>query len=145
MVAHTAPIHDDPAAAVPRQQDDPVADDGFDLRPNRGGVRRLVSSIARLADIQFHIWMTEAKLAVSKIVLYVALFGAAALIAVLGVIFLFIGVFHVLTDVFGLAPVWAYLLFGGIQLAIAVTLVLIAKNALNKPAAPATHAADGGK
>ncbi len=145
MVAQN--VADDPVVAEGTQRDhrDPFNEDVFHHRANRGGLRRLISSIARLLDLQYRIWLTEAKIAVAKIVMYVVLFGAAALLGILGIIFLFIGAFHVLTDVCGLAPVWAYLIFAGVQLVLAVVLVLVAKGILHKPVSPASHASKGGK
>jgi hypothetical protein len=111
-------------------------------RTNPGGIRRLVASVARLTDIQLQIWLTRVKLAAWSIALYAALFGAAALIGILGVIFLMIGIFHVLTDVAGLAPVWAFLIFGGGLLILAGVLVAIAKSVLTKRSTP-KHAGGG--
>jgi hypothetical protein len=145
MVASTDPAAPSGAAA---HDDNPFTTDGDRFsgrggRANPGGVRRLVSSIVRLADIQLQIWLTRAKLAAWSIALYAALFGAAALVGTLGIIFLFIGIFHVLTDVVGLAPVWAFLIFGGVQLLIAGVLFMIAKSILTKHVTP--QSTGGGK
>ena len=138
MVAQTGamPDHPAPAAQENRSDEDTFGEDAFHRRANRGGLRRTVASIARLVDIQYRIWLTEAKMAVARIVMYVVLFGAAALLGILGIIFLFIGAFHVLTDVIGLVPVWAYLIFAVVQLGLALALVMMAKSKLSTPDAP---------
>ena len=105
---------------------------GTGERADRGGIRRLLASTARLADIQLKIWLTEAKITVSRIALYVALFGAAAVLATVGIVFLFIGLFRVLTDVLGVAPVWAFLIFAGFLFVLAAVLVMFARGILNK-------------
>lgn len=140
MVAQTSAMPDRPPANAQDTgaDEDTLGEDAFHRRPNRGGLRRMVSSIARLVDIQYRIWLTEAKMAVAKIVMYIVLFGAAALFGILGTIFLFIGAFHVLTDVVGLAPVWAYLIFAAVQLGLAFGLVMMAKTKFTAPDAPAT-------
>jgi hypothetical protein len=101
-------------------------------RANRGGIRRLIASIARLVDIQFKIWLIEAKISLIRVGLYIALFGAAAVFAMVGIVFLLIGLFRVLTDVVGIAPVWAFLIFAGFFLVLAGTLVLVGRGILSK-------------
>jgi hypothetical protein len=86
----------------------------------------------RVIDLQYRIWLTHAKLTLQRMVLYAALFGAAMLLGLLAIIFLYIGVFHVLTDVIGLRAVWAYLIFGGIHLVIAAALVFVGTSILGK-------------
>jgi hypothetical protein len=107
-----------------------------------GGLRRLVSSVARLTDIQIQIWATQAKIAAMRLVVYAALVGGASIVGILGVIFVLIGLFHVLTDVVGLAPVWAFLVFGGGQLLLAAILIGVAVSILKKRMA---KKADGGE
>jgi len=99
---------------------------------NHGGVRRLIASLVRLADIQTKIWLAEAKITLAKLALYVVLFGSAAILGILGIIFLLIGLFRVLTDVLGIAPVWAFLLFAGFFFLLAGTLVMVGKGILNR-------------
>jgi Putative Actinobacterial Holin-X, holin superfamily III len=134
MVAHTEPTPPDGGSANDEsrsaQTGERFSSEGG--RTNPGGLRRLVSSIARLTDIQLQIWLTRAKLAAFSVAFYAALFGAAAVVSILGIIFLFIGLFRVLTDVVGLAPVWAFLIFGGVQLLLAGVLVAIARSVFIK-------------
>ena len=54
-----------------------------------------------------------------RMAMFAALFGAAILLGILAIIFLYIGVFKVLTDVAGLRPVWAYLIYGGFHILLA--------------------------
>jgi hypothetical protein len=98
----------------------------------RGGVRRLASSAVRLASIQVKIWLTQVKSTALKIGLFVGLFLAAAVLALLAIIFLYIGVFHLLTEVIGMRHVWAYLIFGGVHLVLAAVLALVAMKILTK-------------
>ncbi len=92
-------------------------------RPRDGwGVRHLVASVVRLADLQLRIWLTRVKMAVLRAALFSALFAISLLLALLAVIFLFIGAFRVLTDVAGLRPVWAFLIFGGGMLLLAAIM-----------------------
>jgi hypothetical protein len=102
------------------------------LRRPRGGVRRLLSSLLRVADLQYRIWLTHAKMTLMRMALYAGLFLVAAVLGLLAIIFLYIGAFRVLTDVLHLAPVWAYLIFGGLHLVLAVALVLIGTSVLGK-------------
>jgi len=98
----------------------------------RGGVRRLIQRGLRVADLQYRIWLTQAKLTAKRIVMFAILFGIAAVLGLLAIIFLYIGVFKVLTDVIGLAPVWAYLIYGGFHLILAGVLVFIGASKLSK-------------
>ena len=134
MVAHTEPTPPDGGSANDESRSAQTGERSFSegSRANPGGFRRLVSSIVRLSDIQLQIWLTRAKLAAWSIAFYAALCGAAAVVGLLGIIFLFIGIFHVLTDVVGLPPVWAFLIFGGFQLLLAGILVAIANSFLKK-------------
>jgi hypothetical protein len=122
------------------------------LRPHRGGMRRLLNSLLRILDLQYRIWLTQAKLTIQKMMLYAILFVGAAILGLLAIIFLYIGLFRVLTDVAGIAPVWAYLIFGGLHLVIAVALIMVGTSILGKkdeddddkkkdkdPQAPASH------
>ena len=97
-----------------------------DRRASRGGVRRLLASLVRVVDNQYRIWLLQAKITLMRMALYAALFATAAVLGLLAIIFLYIGVFKVLTDVAGLAPVWAYLIYGGFHLILATVLVLVA-------------------
>ncbi|MGN6369484.1 MAG: phage holin family protein [Phycisphaerae bacterium] len=101
---------------------------------NRGGIRRLIASTVRLADIQLKIWLTQAKMTVARIVLYVLLYAVAGVMAILGTIFLFIGLFKILTDVIGIPAVWSFLIFALFTFGVAGTVVLIAQKALSKKA-----------
>jgi hypothetical protein len=101
-------------------------------RPRKGGLRRLVASLVRIVDLQYRIWLTHAKLTLQRMILYAALFGIAMILAILALIFLYIGCFHVLTDLLGFRPVWAYLFFGIIHLALAGALVVVGTAILAK-------------
>ncbi len=111
------------ASAHPPKSDGPVA---------KGGVRRLTSSAVRLASLQLNIWMTQLKVTAIKIGIFAGLFAVAALLALLAIIFLYIGVFHVLTDVAHIPVVWAWLIYGGFHLILAGILIMVAIRILTK-------------
>jgi len=92
----------------------------------------LINSLVRIVDLQYRIWLTQAKLTLQRMMLYAAMFMGAFVLGLLAIIFLYIGVFRLLTDVIGLKPVWAYLIFGGLHLVLAVTLVMIGTSILGK-------------
>jgi hypothetical protein len=131
MVSQTT----EPSAAGQEQDEawgrESVADWG---RANRGGLRRLVASIVRLADLQLKIWLTETKIAVSRIVMYLVLYAMAGVMAILGTTFLFIGLFRILTDVIGIPTVWSLLIFSLFTFGVAGTVILIAQRALSRKA-----------
>src|SRR4051812_8824095 len=103
----------------------PTGSSGKRIRQPKGGVRRMLASAVRLVDVQYRIWLTQAKLTLQRMLIYAALFAGAAVVGLLAIIFLYIGVFHLLTDVAGLRPVWAYLIYGGFHLVLAVVLVMV--------------------
>ncbi|HVX86921.1 MAG TPA: phage holin family protein [Phycisphaerae bacterium] len=134
MVASTSDPGATSASAHPH---DPHAspNPGAHNRPKsavRGGLRRLLGNITRLISIQLQIWLTQAKATALKIALFAGLFAAAAVLAILAIIFLYIGVFHLLTDVAGLRPVWAFLIYGGFHLLLALILILVAVKILGR-------------
>ena len=92
----------------------------------------MLNSLVKIVDLQYRIWLTQAKLTLQRMMLYAALFAGAAVLGLLAIIFLYIGVFHLLTDVIGLRPVWAYLIYGGFHLVVAVALVMIGTSILGK-------------
>src|SRR4051812_49469483 len=101
-----------------------TASAGPRIRQLKGGLRRLLASAVRLVDLQYRIWLTQAKLTLQRMMLYAALFAAAMVLGLLALIFLYIGVFHLLTDVAGLRPVWAYLIYGGFHAILAGGVVV---------------------
>ena len=103
-------------------------------RANRGGLRRLVASTVRLADLQLRIWVTEAKITVARVLIFVVLYTVAGVMALLGTIFLFIGVFRILTDVIGIPTVWSFLILSLLTFGAAGTVMLIAQKMLAKKA-----------
>lgn len=121
-----------PKHAAPPMEPSPSSSTRSRLRPHRGGMRRLLNSLLRIVDLQYRIWLTQAKLTLQKMVLYAILFVGAAILGLLAIIFLYIGLFKVLTDVVGLAPVWAYLIFGGLHLVIAIALIMVGTSILGK-------------
>jgi len=90
----------------------------------------LINSLVRIVDLQYRIWLTQAKLTLQRMMLYAALFVGAFVLGLLAIIFLYIGVFRLLTDVIGMRPVWAFLVFGGLHLALAVALVMVGTSIL---------------
>ena len=94
--------------------------DGDALSPDaparEGGLRRLLSSVVRVVDIQYRIWLTQAKVTLQRMMIYAALFAAAALLGLpCRSSFSISAPFHLLTDVAGFGPVWAWLDLRGIS------------------------------
>jgi len=123
-------------------QPDPPHDDVTRPPPARRpqGAAQLLASALRLAEIQWQILLTHAKLTALHVALFAALLIASLLFAILAVIFLYIGTFKLLTDVAQMPPVWAYLLFGGTHLLLALSLAFLAVRKLSRtsslPSAP---------
>jgi len=100
----------------------------------RSGVKRLVLSLTRLANIQLHIMLLRTKYTVRKIMMAAALFAAAGVVATLAIIFLYIGVFELLC--LAMQPMWAFILLGGVHLVIAALLIITGKAMLSGDSDP---------
>ncbi len=131
MVSQTT----EPFSAGSDQDDAGASESAEDWRQaNRGGLRRLVASTVRLADLQLRIWLTEAKITVARVLTFVILYTVAGVMAILGTIFLFIGVFRILTDVIGIPTVWSFLILSLFTFGVAGIVVLIAQKTLSQKA-----------
>lgn len=129
------PPFSNPPHSPPHGSNNPSPPDfsaGSRPHQQRGGVRRLLASGIRIADLQYRIWLTQAKMTVKKLALFAGLFAGAAVLGLLSIIFLFIGLFRILTDVLHIPAVWSYLIFGAVMLALAGTLIFMGMSALNK-------------
>jgi Putative Actinobacterial Holin-X, holin superfamily III len=101
-------------------------EDGATESPGgREGLPRFVASLTKVADLQFRIWMTRLKITALRMGMYFAMFGAAAVLGFLAIVFLYIGGFKVLTDVLHMRAVWAFVLFGGVHLIAAMILIYV--------------------
>lgn len=98
----------------------------------RSGVSRLVLSLTRLASIQTRLVLAQVKLTAQRLTLALAGFTIAAVFGILGIIFLYIGVFKVLTRYVLDAP-WVWLIYGGIHAVLAVALAAWAMHTLRRP------------
>jgi len=83
----------------------------------------IAGSLGRLAELQVSIWLTGLKMAVFRIVLLIMLCLPAMLLAIVAAIFLYAGVYHVLTDLLAIPTAWALLIFAGAHILLAGMLV----------------------
>jgi len=108
-------------------------------QPARGRPRlhQLMTVLAHVVELQYRIILLRAKLTVLRIAVLLALATATAVLSILAIIFIAIGLFHLL--LMYLSPAWAYLLCGGLNAAVAVILALVARHMLlrSDDAAPA--------
>ncbi len=132
--------HDMPSSAAADTQTQPADDAAEGL-----GLKAIVQSLLRLADLRYRIWLTRAKLTALRLALFLTLWIVALLVGVLAIVFLYIGLFRVLTDVVGIPTAWAFLIFGGVHAIVAAVLAFIGVHWLSardtrgkKSAAPAT-------
>jgi len=89
-------------------------------------------SLARVADLQVAIWLSGLKAAVLQVVL-AAIGGVLALLATfVALVFVYAGVFHLLTDFLHIPTAWALLIFAGAHLALAGTFAVTAIWILNR-------------
>jgi hypothetical protein len=86
----------------------------------------ILGSLHRLAELQLGILLTSLKMAVFRIVLLAMLCLLALLLFTVAVIFLYAGVYHVLTDLLRIPTAWALLIFAGVHLLLAGILALAA-------------------
>ncbi len=94
----------DASAAVPESA----------VPPDSQPIAQIVGGAKRILERQGEIWLTQAKIKLLQLGIFVGLIIAATAFLVLSFIFLLIGVFHILTDVFHIPSVWASLLFAAI-------------------------------
>ena len=105
-------------------------------------VAGMLNSLARLADLQVAIWLSSVRRLVVQLVM-VSVLGVLALLAVIvAILFLYAGVFHVLTDFLGVPTAWALLIFAGAHLALAGTFAMAAVVILNRRQAQAKKPGD---
>jgi uncharacterized membrane protein YuzA (DUF378 family) len=97
-----------------------------DAAPLRG-VRLMMHTLGKVVALQFQIYMLKIKTAIARYVVAALLIIAAVAVALAGIVFLEVGLFLLLTDVAGMAAVWAALIFAGVHLAGAAVLVLAAR------------------
>jgi len=86
----------------------------------------VLGSVQRLASLQLGILLAGVKMAVQRIVLLVMLCLMALLVAMGAVIFLYAGLYHVLTDLLLIPTAWALLIFAGVHLLLAGILAVVA-------------------
>jgi hypothetical protein len=121
MVAETQP--DDTDRAAP----------GRGSEAARSNMQRMAHSLIRLAGIQVQLLLLRTKLTARKIILYALLMAGAAGAALLGMIFLFIGLFRALTSVLAhlvgheWAPTLSCVICAVLLLGTALGMVLYAK------------------
>jgi len=95
-------------------------------------LNELFLTFKRLTSLQLSIWITQVKSAVMRIVLFAILSVVAMFFVLMAVIFLYAGVFHILTDLLHVPTVWALLIFAGVHLIAAGVLVVVAIKLLHK-------------
>jgi len=104
--------------------------------PPRAGLgtqfHQVFQTFKHLTSLQLAIWMKQVKTMLTRIVLFAILSFIAFIFVVMAVIFLYAGVFHILTDVLHIPTVWALLIFAGVHLLTAGVLVLVAISMLHK-------------
>lgn len=85
----------------------------------------IFAGLRRIVSLELSIWAARAKLAVVRIVTLVAMLCLAVLLTLIGVIFLYAGVYRVLTDVLHVPAHWALLSFAGVHVLVAIVLVMV--------------------
>ena len=92
----------------------------------------LFESLWRIADVQVHLWVASVKRAAGRIIL-ASVFGTVAVVLVIAAaIFLFAGIFHLLTDYLHVPTAWALLIFAGVFGLGAMVLLLMAVRILKR-------------
>ncbi len=86
----------------------------------------VLASLRRLADLQLGIWLIRVKMTVLHIILCTAICLLAAVFVFIALVFLYAGLYHVLTNILLIPTVWALLLFAGLHFLLAGILALVA-------------------
>jgi len=87
----------------------------------------LTGSAMRIASLQVRMWLTQTKITVTRIAIMSVASGIAALLGLAGFIFLYVGCYRVLTDVFHFRTVWACMIFAAFHLVLIGIVMGIAK------------------
>jgi len=85
-----------------------------------------LGSMGRLVDLQVKIWLMGVKIAVFRAVMIGMLSAVALVLLIVAGIFMYAGLYHVLTDLLAIPTAWALLIFAGAHLFAAGILALIA-------------------
>ena len=120
----SAPFSTAPTVDTPPATADGAGAPSRATLPSRIG--EILGSLCRLADLQFAIWLARTKMAVLRIVLAALVALLALVVALLAILFLYAGVYHVLTDLLRIPTAWALLIFAGAHALLAGILTLIA-------------------
>ena len=121
------------AAEAPAPGPTPAGEAAPPARPRlEAQLADIAGSLGRLAELQVGIWLTGLKMAVLRIVLLAMLCVLALLLAFVAAIFLYAGVYHVLTDLLLIPTAWALLIFAGVHLVLAGMLVVVAIMVFNR-------------
>ena len=94
----------------------------------RKAISDLVGSLKRAGSLQAQIWATRAKMKVANTMIMAALMGAAGVMGLLAVIFLYIGVFHLLTDIAHIQRTWVFLIYFAVHAVGMGILLAVAKS-----------------
>ena len=94
----------------------------------RQAISELVQSVKRAGSLQAQIWATRAKMKVANTMIMAALMGAAGVMGLLAVIFLYIGVFHLLTDIAHMQRTWVFLIYFAVHVVGMGILLGVAKS-----------------
>jgi hypothetical protein len=74
------------------------------------GIHGMLSTVQRMVSAEARLVLLQAKLTTKQLLVATLLSVAGSAIAVVAVIFVSLGIFHVLVDVVGLQQAWAYLI-----------------------------------
>ena len=124
MVAATA------TAEVPSQTTiPPVTETTSTPIGSRSRLQRLLRNLGRAGELQYKIVLLRAKLTVKRIAIFAGLLVAATVLALLGVIFLYVAIFQLLC--FVMHPAYAFLVLAGLHLVTAPILFFIGRSILH--------------
>ena len=95
-------------------------------------VAEMLKGLVRLADLQVTIWLSTIKATVLQIVCVACLCTLALLATTVAILFLYAGIFHLMTDYLHVPTAWGLLIFAGVHGLMAGALVIAAILMLNR-------------
>jgi len=119
MVAPSSAPAADTAATFP-QREIPIR--------SRSRTQHLTRSLVRAGQFQLKLLGLKARILAKKLILSAALSAGAILFGLVGLVFTYIFLFRLLTDVAGLAVVWTWLIFAAVHVLTAMVFMLIVAN-----------------